>query len=236
MLQPLPLPLVFRHNSRFRGLLVVQLLCACSCSYAPQCTGSSAHLISSDCSNWQAFATRPLYFSWLTNSSHQGHTIPHCKGSVTTDPCSCTFQDPVQCSKEGRITYLQMAGTGLPSAPGIPLPLLNLTGLTVFDLADNQLLGGTIPSQLSQLTALTLLQLAGSRLVGSIPPGLVQLRALTYLALDTNALTGVIPPFHFEQFTSCCAMNDLNFKCPLPANVDECNHCHGNPYPVPTCK
>ena len=55
-------------------------------------------------------------------------------------------------------------------------------------------LGGTIPPELGDLTALTRLDFSGNQLSGTIPTELGNLTALTRLDLDRNRLSGTIPP------------------------------------------
>ncbi len=54
--------------------------------------------------------------------------------------------------------------------------------------------GGTIPSELSQLSQLKLLSIASNYLTGIIPPELGKLSQLKTLDLGNNKLTGIIPP------------------------------------------
>ena len=54
-------------------------------------------------------------------------------------------------------------------------------------------LDGSIPSELSGLTALKVLHLHDNELTGSIPPALGNLSGLIYLYLHNNDLTGEIP-------------------------------------------
>ena len=75
----------------------------------------------------------------------------------------------------------------------IPPELGELAALTVLDLRNNHL-SGRIPPELGALTELTVLDLRNNYLSGSIPP---ELGALTYLlgiGLHDNQLTGPIPP------------------------------------------
>ena len=74
----------------------------------------------------------------------------------------------------------------------IPPELSDLTALTKLDFSGNQL-SGTIPAELSNLTALTYLSLGGNQLSGTIPSELSNLTALTNLYLGNNQLRGIIP-------------------------------------------
>ena len=74
----------------------------------------------------------------------------------------------------------------------IPGDLGNLTNLTTLNLGANGLTGG-IPNKLGNLTNLTTLLLAANELTGSIPEELGDLTNLTILYLGYNGLTGGIP-------------------------------------------
>jgi Leucine-rich repeat (LRR) protein len=216
------------------------------------CVGSSADLVAGDCDAWRNFTQDQLYKEWAEGK---------CGAKVHTDPCSCIFHNKVVCT-DGRITTLDMGQQDMPSG-GLPVALMDLTGLEFLSLPDNQL-DGSIPSTIGQLTKLTFLQLYGSYLGGSIPSTigkltgltslnlrsnnftghvpteLKQLKQLTSLILDHNNLVGPLPPFNFAQYTACCRMQDVSFTCPLPAGAGTCvgggdhNTCGGK-LPPPTC-
>ncbi|KAH0452833.1 hypothetical protein IEQ34_017157 [Dendrobium chrysotoxum] len=64
--------------------------------------------------------------------------------------------------------------------------------LIVFN-ANNNLLSGPIPANLSGFSQLAVLSLGGNQISGSIPPGISNLRYLTDLNLSSNQLVGEIP-------------------------------------------
>jgi hypothetical protein len=150
------------------------------------CNGTSSSLIPGDCAAWQAFSNDPLYRAWVEGK---------CGGSgrAHTDPCSCTFRVKTQCAG-GRITAIDMGhqNPSLPGSAGVPLALLDLTGLTLLGLF-GAALSNTIPPSLAQLTDLTNLDLGETALSGTIPSTLAQLTGIKGLALDGNSLSGTIP-------------------------------------------
>jgi len=79
------------------------------------------------------------------------------------------------------------------------------SSIVSFDLVNYTQVTGSIPPELSVLTALTSLYLDGNFLTGSIPPQLSTLTALTKLGLGTNFLTGTIPP----ELSSLTALTTL---------------------------
>jgi hypothetical protein len=210
------------------------------------------NLTSGDCVVWQRFSRDPLYKEWAEGK---------CGAQVHTDPCQCTFNSQVGCAK-GRITRLDLfkQGLGLSGSSGIPMALLDLTGLTWLSLSCNQLVGsiptaigqltrltrlqtwnnqlvGSIPSTIGELTGLTELSLSHNRLTSSIPQEVVGLKHVNHIALDGNSFTGLLPAFNFSQYPLCCAMGVNPFTCPLPDGADLCaggSSCHSNP--TPTCK
>jgi len=87
----------------------------------------------------------------------------------------------------------------------IPPQISTLTALHTLHL-NNAQLTGTIPPQLSALTSLTSLSLGFNRLSGSIPPEISVLRGSLYLiSLEDNQLTGTIPP----QLSACRELVDV---------------------------
>ncbi len=102
-----------------------------------------------------------------------------------------------------RVTKLELGERPLTGT--LPPALNSLTGLTVLDLADNQLTG-SIPA-LSALTSLTQLSLSHNQLTGSIPD-LSALTRLEWLDLGTNRLTGPLPTW----LTSLTRLTLLNLR------------------------
>ena len=90
----------------------------------------------------------------------------------------------------GRVTSITLADQLL--AGSIPAELGNLSKLTSLSLHDNALTG-SIPAELGNLSSLTSLSLSNNALTGSIPAELGNLSSLTSLSLHDNALTGSIP-------------------------------------------
>jgi hypothetical protein len=90
----------------------------------------------------------------------------------------------------GHVTQLKLPNNLLVGT--IPSELGDLTYLTLLDLSQNQLTG-PLPAELSQLTALQSLILSYNHLTGSLPPELGSLTNLTALHLSQNRLTGSIP-------------------------------------------
>ncbi|XP_074282138.1 receptor-like protein EIX1 [Silene latifolia] len=76
----------------------------------------------------------------------------------------------------------------------LPSSLGQLTNLNYLDLRDN-LMNCSLPSSLGKLTNLNHLQLSNNEFKGRIPASFVNLSALTYLDLSNNTLSGLIPDF-----------------------------------------
>ena len=89
-----------------------------------------------------------------------------------------------------RVTNLELFGRSLSGS--IPKELGNLSALTVLRLNSNSL-SGSIPKELGNLSALLRLELRSNSLSGSIPKELGDLSALTVLSLYSNSLSGSIP-------------------------------------------
>ncbi|KAG0553800.1 hypothetical protein KC19_12G040100 [Ceratodon purpureus] len=114
-------------------------------------------------------------------------------GSAVTwtgsDPCGGQW-DGVICIGN-RVISLYLISRGLSGT--IPPDISGLTALQNLDLSFNSGLGGELPTELGSLTSLTTLSLQKCRFKGSIPASLGNLKNLTFLALNNNRFSGVIP-------------------------------------------
>ncbi|KAJ0251579.1 Receptor-like protein kinase 5 [Hirschfeldia incana] len=95
-----------------------------------------------------------------------------------------------------KLESLNLAGNLLSGT--IPASLGNVSTLRELRLAYNPFSPSKIPSQLGNLTELTVLWLAGCNLVGPVPDALSGLTHLVSLDLTTNQLTGFIPSWITE--------------------------------------
>lgn len=87
--------------------------------------------------------------------------------------------------------------------------LSNLSALTVLEVMGNSLTG-KIPS-LAGLTSLKLLNFSGNQLTGVVPDSLTELTSLSDLALGNNLLQGPTPSFKSKNMT--LDMTGLNSFC-----------------------
>jgi len=111
----------------------------------------------------------------------------HWLGAVGTE---CTWYG-VRCnSARSNITSLTLDVNQLGGS--IPTEIGNLTNLEILDLFRNQL-SGSIPAELGNLTNLYWLDLSGNQLSGAIPTQLGNLTNLSSLSLGVNQLSGSIP-------------------------------------------
>ena len=90
-----------------------------------------------------------------------------------------------------RLVQLILSNQGLSGT--IPSELSSLSELTLLWLESNQLTG-VIPAQLGSLTNLQSLKLGSNRLTGAVPTELGGLTNLWQLSLSGNELTGTLPP------------------------------------------
>ena len=97
----------------------------------------------------------------------------------------------VNLNGDNRVATLQLLSNRLRGS--IPSELGNLSELTLLNLNSNEL-NGSIPSELGNLDQLQYLNLADNQLTGSIPPELGDLAQLERLILRDNQLSGSIPP------------------------------------------
>jgi Leucine-rich repeat (LRR) protein len=109
-------------------------------------------------------------------------------------------------SAQSAILELRLSSNGL--AGSLPSELSGLTRLRVLDLRSNAL-EGSIPAEIGQLSGLEILDLAYNGLSGEIPRGLGRLGLLRVLSLEHNALTGV--PSGLGRLASLTSL-DLSFN------------------------
>ena len=107
-----------------------------------------------------------------------------------------TFWDGIEVARDDqgaaslRVRDITLVGFGLNGS--IPAEIVQLDGLMILNLADNDI-SGAIPPELGNLKELVWLELSGNRLSGEIPRELGALRELIVLALARNELSGEIP-------------------------------------------
>ncbi|XP_075501830.1 receptor-like protein EIX2 [Primulina tabacum] len=101
----------------------------------------------------------------------------------------------------------------------IPSEITELTGLIGLNLARNNLTG-SIPQHIGRMSSLDILDLSGNHLSGGIPPSIWNLSVLGFLNLSYNNLSGIIPPnSHFSVSSYIgnsllCGRPILNKSCP----------------------
>ncbi|KAK9116821.1 hypothetical protein Sjap_015768 [Stephania japonica] len=97
----------------------------------------------------------------------------------------------IACDGMGRLVRIELQSTSLKGN----LENFNFSSfpdLLSLNLGDNRL-NGSIPSQIGNLTKLTMLNLSYNDLIGSLSQSIGQLRSLLVLDLSNNLLTGPIP-------------------------------------------
>jgi hypothetical protein len=95
--------------------------------------------------------------------------------------------DGVTVDAEGRVVELELNYNNLAGA--LPSEIQQLSALTMLDLSENKL-SGAIPAELAQLGALQTLNLYSNQLSEAIPAELAQLPDLALLYLHRNQLSG----------------------------------------------
>ena len=103
-------------------------------------------------------------------------------------PCSW---HGVTCSPQGRVISLSIPDTFL-NISSLPSQLSSLSYLQLLNLSSTNI-SGSIPPSFGQLSHLHLLDISSNSLTGSIPEELGKLSSLQFLFLNSNGLTGRIP-------------------------------------------
>lgn len=112
------------------------------------------------------------------------------------------------------LTKFYMGGNDINGS--IPSSISELRALELLDLGDGSI-SGEIPSEIGMLKELRVLRLANNTISGTIPPSLGNLKELTKIDLSKNKLVGKIPT-SFGNFQSLIFMdlseNNLNGTIP----------------------
>nr|QAS62456.1 LRR receptor-like kinase family protein [Sedum alfredii] len=130
----------------------------------------------------------------------------------SSDPCSWKG---VTCSAQNRVISLSISNTFL-NLSSLPTTLSSLTSLQLLNLSTTNI-SGQIPPSFGLLTNLTLLDLSSNSLSGPIPNTFGSLTSLKFLFLNSNKLSGQIPAT-ISNLTSlqvlCLQDNVLNGSIP----------------------
>ncbi|KAL3510356.1 hypothetical protein ACH5RR_029757 [Cinchona calisaya] len=112
---------------------------------------------------------------------------PSSLGWVDSDPCKWNH---IQCSKDNRVTRIQIGGQGLTGS--LPENLNSLTSLQILELMDNQLTG-PLPS-LSGLSSLQRILLSNNNFTYIPPDFFTGMIALQEVYLDYNTFSSWVIP------------------------------------------
>ncbi|KAJ7515698.1 hypothetical protein O6H91_22G024100 [Diphasiastrum complanatum] len=141
-----------------------------------------------------------------------------------TNPC---LWSGITCNLVGGVTRVTTVDLSNKTLGGlIPLELTNLTALVSLFLQMNSFTG-TIPPEIGTLSYLTSLDLSNNKLSGPIPISFGGLTKLQFLNLEHNNLTGGIPP---EVLSICGDLKRLNISSNadlggrLPAGWKNCQN------------
>ncbi|KAL0322847.1 UNVERIFIED_CONTAM: putative LRR receptor-like serine/threonine-protein kinase [Sesamum angustifolium] len=107
-----------------------------------------------------------------------------------SNPTPCSWQG-ITCSPQERVISLSIPDTFL-NLSSLPSDLSSLSSLQLLNLSSTNI-SGSIPPSFGSLTQLRLLDLSSNSLSGPIPSELGKLTLLQFLFLNSNRLTGAIP-------------------------------------------
>ncbi|KAK4260982.1 hypothetical protein QN277_004038 [Acacia crassicarpa] len=140
-----------------------------------------------------------ILFSWLHSSASPPHPSFSNWNILDANPCNWTF---LTCSPQGFVTEINIQSIPLQlNFPSYLSSFLHLQKLVISDAN----LTGTIPVNIGDCSALTLIDLNSNNLVGSIPSSIGKLQNLESLSLNTNQFTGKIP----LEIGNCISLKSL---------------------------
>lgn len=117
-------------------------------------------------------------------------TLTLRKGAFSGEGMKCTGEIPVELSKMKVLRYLNLECNAFSGS--IPRELSEMTALTDLRLWRNKLTG-EIPAEIGSLSNLLYFIVAENNLIGEIPSELSNLKKLTEFHANNNSLTGTIP-------------------------------------------
>ncbi|KAK9983355.1 hypothetical protein SO802_032880 [Lithocarpus litseifolius] len=126
--------------------------------------------------------TQPQLSSWTLLPRNATNPKP------STSPCTWFG---ISCNPAGSVTRINLTSSGLQGMLH-EFPFSSLPNLAYIDLFDNVLFG-TIPPQIGNLSKLIYLDLSYNKLSGSVPPEIGHLTKLEFLQLVNNQFNGSIP-------------------------------------------
>jgi Leucine-rich repeat (LRR) protein len=140
----------------------------------------------------QQFALLTLFYS----TSGEGWTSPWINTTTTSSTAGGSMSDEcqwtgIECDINRTVVRLVLESSFLrgPVPPEIAL----LAQLADLNLASNNQVNGTLPSEIGALTRLTSLALSGDKLSGRLPTEVGKLTMLASLKLDNQYFTGPLP-------------------------------------------
>ncbi|KAI2502056.1 hypothetical protein MHU86_12375 [Fragilaria crotonensis] len=128
---------------------------------------------------------------------------------LAPEEIACNFLSMTSLAEcQAAVTFDSYRNSSAHSTNGtrIPTEVGLLTQLTLLDLTGNGLTG-SIPSSISGLTNLNTLSFGSNQLTGTIPPSLALLTQLTFLTFFNNSLAGSAP----SSFSSLTQLTSLGF-------------------------
>ena len=95
------------------------------------------------------------------------------------------------------LTSLDLSSCGLNGT--FPKKIFQIQTLQTLNLSNNELLQGTLPNSIGNLTMLSIIDLSLCNFSGSIPSSMANLTQLVYLDMSSNNFTGPIPSFSMTK-------------------------------------
>ena len=100
----------------------------------------------------------------------------------------------------------------------IPTELFLLSDLMALTLANNKFISGSIPSSVSSLTKLTLLDFSNNALSGSLPESIYAMTSLRSINVASNRIAGIVSEnISNLQHLSVLQLNNNELSGPVPA-------------------
>ncbi|KAG8369269.1 hypothetical protein BUALT_Bualt15G0133900 [Buddleja alternifolia] len=151
----------------------------------------------------------------VSSSAADPYSSPILSSWNPSNPTPCSWQG-ITCSPQQRVISLSIPNTFL-NLSSIPSHISSLSSLQLLNLSTTNI-SGPIPPSFGSLTQLRLLDLSSNSLSGPIPQELGKLTSLQFLFLNTNGLSGTIPQ-QLANLSSlqvlCLQDNLLNGSIPL---------------------
>ncbi|KAF2305307.1 hypothetical protein GH714_003613 [Hevea brasiliensis] len=164
---------------------------------------------------------------FVDNYNHLSDWNPNDSAPCGWKGVNCTNDyNPVVWSLD--LSYMNLSGSLSPSVGQIPVDVVKLSSLSIFNISNNRI-SGSFPNKIGDLLSLTQLIAYSNNITGPLPASFGNLKNLTVFRAGQNLISGSLPP----EIGGCenlqilgLAQNQLGMEIPREVGMLK-NHLNG---------